>query len=157
MNKQPTKEDIVEIIAKVQNQTYYTFMTGQDFSEAIYDALVQAGVIVDTKPSTINDENKPAEPKTIWVCNKHGMYRHEDLHYRLIESENCLIPLVPYIPQSQHTQALRRIDELQFRLNCLKHTIEEILFRTEEHSNEVNPKWIISECKQALTTDDEEE
>ena len=120
MNKQPTKEDIVEIIAKVQNQTYYTFMTGQDFSEAIYDALVQAGVIVDTKPSTINDENKPTEPKTIWVCNKHGMYRHEDLHYRLIESENCLIPLVPYIPQSQHTQALRRIAKLQDALRHIK-------------------------------------
>lgn len=42
------------------------------------------------------------------------------------------------------------VEELEFKFNCLKHTVEEILFRTQEHPNDINPDWIILECKKAL-------
>lgn len=171
MTKQPTKEGIIEIIEN-ENRKYFQDPNGFQgyLPDNIYNALVQAGAIVDTKPSTVNDENKPTEPKTIWVCNlghttenkescDRGMWSIDEGKYVLCRSSVSSFVLCSEFNslQAQHTQALRRIEELQFKLNCLKHTIEEILFRTEEHSNEVNPKWIISECKQALTTDDEGE
>ena len=74
MTKQPTKEDIVELEEKsklflIMTCNYPEAPLSFEQAEKIYKALIQAGVIVDTKSSTINDElpGKPDENKTTGI------------------------------------------------------------------------------------------
>ena len=176
MTKQPTKEDIVELEEKsklflIMTCNYPEAPLSFEQAEKIYKALIQAGVIVDTKSSTINDElpGKPdenkttgipgAEPKTIWVCEecnttfktKQSFDEHQNADYA-----QCLKKPILYFPQqdfnslqAQYTQALRRIAKLQ-----------DALIHIKEYWNGANESAVdaILEAMQtsdeALTTDD---